>query len=50
MGGKGKGFSGTCIKDTWTKSKGGRIEGGRWGWQGWGDWWEKMETSVLDQH
>ena len=28
-------MSGTCIKDTWTKPKGGRIEGGRWGWVGW---------------
>ena len=25
----------TCIKDPWTKPKGGRIEGGRWGWVGW---------------
>ena len=25
-----------CIKDTWTKPKGGRIEGGRWGWVGLG--------------
>ena len=23
---------GTCIKDPWTKPKGCRIEGGRWGW------------------
>ena len=35
-GGKGKGFSGTTIKDTWTKPKQGRIKGGRWGWLGWG--------------
>ena len=34
MGGKWKGFSGTCIKDPWTKPKGGRIEGGSWGWLG----------------
>ena len=27
---KGKGFLGTCIKDTWTKPKRGRIEGGMW--------------------
>ena len=27
MGGKGVGLSGTCIKDTWTKPKAGRIEG-----------------------
>ena len=25
MGGKGAGFSGTCIKDTWTKPRG-RVE------------------------
>ena len=34
MGAKGEGFSGTSIKDTWTKPKRGRIEGGRWGWLG----------------
>ena len=28
MGKKGKGRQGTCIKDPWTKSKWGRIEGG----------------------
>ena len=32
---EGGGFTGTSIKDTWTKPKGGRIEGGRWGWLGW---------------
>ena len=31
MGQKGKGFSGTSKKDTWTKPKGGGIRGGRWG-------------------
>ena len=36
MGGKGEGFSGTSIKDTWTKPKGGGIEGRNWGWLGWG--------------
>ena len=35
----GEGFSGTYIKDTWTKPKQGRIEGGRWGRLGWGEWW-----------
>ena len=31
-GGKGeKGCQGTCIKDPWTKPKGSRVEGGRWG-------------------
>ena len=24
------------LKDPWTKPKGGRIEGGKWGWVGWG--------------
>ena len=31
MGKKGKGCLGTCITDSWTKSKGGRIEVGRQG-------------------
>ena len=34
-GKKGKHCQGTCIKDPWTEPKGGRIEGGRWGWMGW---------------
>ena len=34
MGGKGEGLSGTCIKDTWTKPKGDRVRGGKWGWLG----------------
>ena len=33
-GSKGEGFSGTYIKDTWTKPKRGRIKGGKWGWLG----------------
>ena len=33
---KGKGLSGMCIKDTETKPRGDRIEGGKWGWLGWG--------------
>ena len=32
-----KGSQGTCIKEPWTKPKGGRIEGGRWRWVGWGE-------------
>ena len=32
---KGEGLSGTCIKDTWTKPKRGKIKGGRWAWLGW---------------
>ena len=31
-GKKGKVHQGICIKDTCTKPKGGRIEGGRWWW------------------
>ena len=34
MGGRGKVFSGTTIKDTRTKPRGGGIRGGRWGWLG----------------
>ena len=34
MGGKGKGFSGTTIKDTWTKPRG--VEAGKGGGFGWG--------------
>ena len=30
-------FSGTSIKNTWTKPKGHRIEGERWGWRGKGE-------------
>ena len=36
-GKKGKDCQGTCIKDTWTKSKEGRIMGGRWEWLGRGN-------------
>ena len=28
-------FSGTTIKDTWTKPRRGGSEGGKWGWLGW---------------
>ena len=35
-GNNGKGHQRTCIKDPWTKPKGGRTEGGRWEWMGWG--------------
>ena len=33
-GKKGKGHQGTCIKDPWTEPMVGRIEGGRWRWEG----------------
>ena len=33
-GKRGKNCQGTCIKNPWTKPKGVRIEGGRWGWVG----------------
>ena len=42
MGEKGEGLSGTTIKDTWTKPRGGgevgSDEGGGDGWGG-GQWW-----------
>ena len=34
-GKKGNVHQGTCIKDPWAKPKGGRTEGGKWGWIGW---------------
>ena len=48
----GEGFSGTTIKDTWTKPSG-RVEvgegGGLAGWVvGWMDG-EKMQTTVIEQ-
>ena len=48
-GKKGKGHQETCIKDPWTKPKGGRIEGGRWGWLGWrGVVWGKWRQLYLN--
>ena len=45
-----KGHPGTCMKDTWTKPKGGRIEGGRWGWvRQWGSGGGEIDTTVLEQ-
>ena len=35
-GGEGERFSGRTIKDTWTKTRGGGIRGGRWEWLGGG--------------
>ena len=32
MVGRGKGFSGKILKDTWTKPKRSRIKSGEWGW------------------
>ena len=49
MGEKGKGYQETCIKDAWTKPKGGRIEGKRWGWLGYRGVWRENETAVLEQ-
>ena len=50
MRGRREGFSAICIKDTWTKPKGGRIKGGKWGWLLWGGVVRgKMETTVLEQ-
>ena len=48
-GKKGKDSQRTCIKDTWTKPKGGRTEGGRWGWVGHGKVVAGKETTVLEQ-
>ena len=42
----GEGFSGTTIKDTWTKPRG-RVEVGEGGGFGWGG--EKMQTTVIEQ-
>ena len=50
MGRKRGMVSGTSIKDTWTKPKGGRIKGGKWGWLGSGGMeGREMETTILDQ-
>ena len=40
-----------CIKGAWTKTKVGRIEGGRWGWlgSGWQSSEGKMEITVLEK-
>ena len=43
-----EGFSGTCIKDTWTKPKRGRIKGGKWGGWGRGSDGGEMETTILE--
>ena len=46
---KGEGFSGTTIKDTWTKPSGVESgEGGGDGW-GWGTGGQKRQTTVLEQ-
>ena len=42
----GEGFSGTTIKDTWTKPRR-RVEAGEGGGFGWGG--EKMQTTVIAQ-
>ena len=42
----GEGFTGTTIKDTWTKSRG-KVEAGERGGFGWGG--EKMQTTVIEQ-
>ena len=48
MGQWGKGFSGTTIKDTWTKLRR-RVEAGEGsgsGWGGGGGGGEKMQTTI----
>ena len=48
-GKKSKGRQGTYIKDTWTKPKGSRTEGGREGWVGQGGVvGAKMETTAFE--
>ena len=45
----GEGFSGTTIKDTWTKPRG-RVEAREGGGFGWGGGpGEKMQTTVIEQ-
>ena len=39
MGGKGGRVVRNMYKGHMDKAKAGRIEGGRWGWLGWGGWW-----------
>ena len=38
MEGGGEGYSGTTIKDTWTKQRWSGIKGGMWQWLA-GEWW-----------
>ena len=42
MGGKREGFSGTCIKDPWTKPKGGQDRGWEVGMGGVGGKWRQL--------
>ena len=42
----GEGFSGTTIKDTWTKPRG-RVEAREGGGFGWGG--ENIQTTVIEQ-
>ena len=50
MGEREEGFSGTSIKDTWTKPMRRGIRGRWWGWLGWGgSGGGKMQTTVLEQ-
>ena len=50
MGGRVEGFSGTTIKDTWTKPRGRvrAMEGGGFGW-GQGSGGDKMKKTVIKQ-
>ena len=48
-GEKGQGFSGTTIKDTWTKPRRGGIRGGKWGWLGWEGIGGGIQTTVVEQ-
>ena len=47
----GEGFSGTTVKDTWTKLRVGRMEAGEGGGFGWdrGSGGRKMQAIVIEQ-
>ena len=50
MGGKGRRDFRNNYKGPMDKAEGGRIEGDRWGWVGWGEsGGGKMETTLLEQ-
>ena len=48
MAGRGGGFSGTSIKDTWTKPREG-VESGKDGGDGWGggEWWREEADNCI---
>ena len=51
MGGRDEGFSGTTMKDTWTKPRWGRIRGRTWGWlRLGGEVWRKGRILYLNNN